>query len=103
MPMKERDVRSKLQRLFSNAGAIRGTLTVRERACGKDNCRCARGGPKHSSLYLVVSHDGKTKQFCVPRSRESEARQWVSQYQQVQEFLEELSEIYWDKLQKREE
>ena len=103
MTLKERDVRSKLQRSFSNAGVIRGTLTVRERSCGKDSCRCTKGGPKHSSLYLVVSMGGKTRQFCVPRAREAEARQWVEQYQQVQESLEELSEIYWNKLQSREE
>jgi hypothetical protein len=103
MTLKERDTRSKLQRLFSNAGVIRGTLTVRERSCGKSSCRCTKGGPKHSSLYLVVGQDGRYRQFCVPRSREAEARQWVEQYQQMQESLEELSEIYWDKLQSREE
>jgi hypothetical protein len=103
MSLKERGVRSRLQRSFSNAGVIRGTLTIRERSCGKDSCRCTKGGPKHSSLYLVVSQDGKPRQFCVPRSREAEARQWVEQYQQAQEYLEELSEIYWDKLQSREE
>lgn len=103
MTLKERSTRSKLQRSFSNAGVIRGTLTVRERSCGKDSCRCTKGGLKHSSLYLVVSQDGKQRQFCVPRSREAEVRQWVEQYQQIQGCLEELSEMYWDKLQSREE
>jgi hypothetical protein len=103
MALKERSSRSKLQRLFSNAGVIRGTLTVRERSCGKDSCRCTKGGAKHSSLYLVVGREGKYRQFCVPRAREEEVRQWVSQYQQMQDSLEELSEIFWDKLQSRGE
>ena len=81
---------------------MRGTLTVRERTCGKANCRCARG-EKHASLYIVVSVDGKYKQTCVPRSLEAEVRTWVAQYQRAQELIEEISKVYWKKLQNRGE
>lgn len=98
----ERQQRSRLQKLLaSGEGSIRGTPTVRERTCGKPNCKCARG-EKHSSLYLVVSLDGKYKQACVPRALEGEVRAWVAHYQRMQELIEEISKIYWEKLLSRE-
>lgn len=99
----ERQLRSRLVQLLSGAqGLIRGTLSVRDRTCGKQNCKCVRG-EKHSSLYIVVSLDGKYKQMCVPKSLEGEVRTWVAQYQRAQELIEEISKAYWDKLQNREE
>src|SRR3989338_6447393 len=86
LPAAERQLRSRLlQVLSSGQGLMRGTLTVRERTCGKANFRCARG-EKHASLYIVVSVDGKYKQTCVPRSLEAEVRTWVAQYQRAQEL-----------------
>ena len=82
---------------------IRGTLSIRERSCGKQSCRCTRGGAKHASLYLVVGNDGKYKQFCVPRSLEADVRFWVAQYHRAQELLEEISKTYWEKIQNRGE
>jgi hypothetical protein len=103
LPAAERKMRSRLLQLLSSGqGLIRGTLSVRERACGKSNCRCARG-EKHASLYIVVSVNGKYKQTCVPRSREAEVRSWVAQYQSSQELIEEISKVYWNKLQNLEE
>jgi hypothetical protein len=58
-------------------------------------------GEKHSSLYLVVSVEGKYRQFCVPRSLEAEVKIWVAQYQRAQELIEEISNAYWEKLQNR--
>lgn len=102
MSAVERQARSRLVQLLSSGhGLMRGTLTVRERTCGKQNCKCARE-EKHSSLYIVVSVDGKYKQTCVPRSLEAEVRNRVLQYQRAQELIEEISKVYWDKLQNRE-
>jgi hypothetical protein len=103
LPAAERQLRSRLIQLISGSqGLVRGTLSVRERSCGKSNCRCARG-EKHSSLYLVVSMSGKYKQICVSRSREADVRIWVAQYQELQELIETVSKVYLAKLQNREE
>lgn len=103
LPAAERQLRSRLVQLLSSGqGVMRGTLSIRERTCGKANCKCARG-EKHASLYIVVSVDGKYKQTCVPKSREAEVRIWVAQYQQMQELLEEISKSYWEKIQNRGE
>ncbi|MHC4697504.1 MAG: DUF6788 family protein [Planctomycetota bacterium] len=55
MSPRERDRRSRLAQLAHGAGLLRGSLAIRERACGKSNCKCAKG-EKHVSLYLVAGY-----------------------------------------------
>ena len=99
---KELDLRAYLVRLASRHGFMRATLNVRERTCGKDNCKCARG-EKHSSLYLVMRKDGKLRHLFVPKNKEVQAREWVARYQQVQGLIDEISEFYWERLAQRGE
>jgi hypothetical protein len=102
MSAEERRLRSQLARLVSSFGLLHATLNPRERICGKPNCRCAQGGEKHRSLYLMIQHGGRTRQLFIPRALEPEARQWVAEYQRLRRLLDELSEIYWEKLRRRE-
>jgi len=100
MTPAERQVRSQLAQLLSQRPVIRGTLLVRKRKCGKDNCHCARG-EGHESLFLVISQNGRAQQFFVPKDWEARVRQWVADYHHVRELLEDISRIYWDKLRQR--
>ncbi len=102
MSARERDRRSQLAQLAHGAGLLRGTLAIRERACGKSNCRCAKG-EKHVSLYLVASYEGRVRQLFIPKDWEPQVRRWVQQYQEARKLLEEVSLLYWDKVQKRQE
>jgi hypothetical protein len=102
MTTAERDCRSRLNQLIAGRGLLRGTLRVCERTCGKPNCKCIRG-EKHASLYLVFSQGGKLKHIFVPRSMESKVRLWVGEYRRAQELIENISDIYREKLRKREE
>jgi hypothetical protein len=70
---------------------LRGTLSVRWRACGKPNCRCARG-QRHATLYLVQSRHGQLRQLSIPRRWENRVREAVSNYHEIQRLLEEFSE-----------
>jgi hypothetical protein len=98
----ERELRMKLNRLIkSGDGMIKATLADRERVCGKANCICTCG-EKHKSLYLVQRQDGQTRQLFVPAAWDEAVRQWACNYQVMQQLLNELSEIYWQKIQKRE-
>lgn len=101
MTIPERERRSHLNKLIASYGLLRGTLRICARTCGKQNCKCNRG-EKHESLYLVVSQDGKLRHIFVPRSMEAEVRLWVEHYQKAQDLLEDISEIYRQKLEKRE-
>ena len=66
MSPRERDRRSQLAQLAHGAGLLRGTLAIRERACGKPNCKCTKG-EKHVSLYLVASYEGRVRQLFIPK------------------------------------
>ena len=102
MTRKERDLRSHITRLVSRYAFLHGTPNVKERTCGKSNCKCARG-EKHSSLYIVNRRDGELRQIFVPSSREAEVRQWVARYQEINKLLDEISDFYWGKIQNRED
>jgi hypothetical protein len=98
----ERARRSRLAQLVSSRRFLRGTLAPRLRRCGKPNCHCAQGEP-HLSLYLVQSRGGKPRQLFVPKEWEERIRQGVQGYQEIQQLLEELSEIEWQHLLDRKE
>ena len=93
----ERSFRSKLAQLAHDNWLLRGTLSVRPRKCGKPTCHCANG-ELHSSLYLVQSHGGKPRQICIPKSWESRIRQAVTDYQELQRLIEEVSELEWKRM-----
>lgn len=98
----ERRHRSRIAKISTSKRLLRGSLTVRKNTCGKANCRCARGDP-HLALYLTQSHNGKPRQLYVPREWVERVRQAVSDYQELQRLVDELSEIEWKHLENREE
>lgn len=94
----ERHFRSRLAQLVHDAWFLRGTLSLRSRRCGKPTCRCARG-ELHSSLYLVQSRQGKPRQLSIPKRWEQRVREAVRNYRQMQQILEEISELEWKRLE----
>ncbi len=100
MSVQERHTRSELAQLLSQKAILRGSLLVRQRVCGKANCKCARG-EKHESLYLVVTEGGRTRQLYVPKDWESRVRRWVENHHRARDLMEEVSRIYWDKVRER--
>ena len=60
-------------------------------------------GEKHVSLYLVASYEGRVRQLFIPKDWEPQVHRWVEQYQEARKLLEEVSLLYWDKVQKRRE
>ena len=102
MSVRERNLRSALNKLLSQQGVIHGTLITRRRVCGKANCRCAKG-QLHESLYLVVTEAGKGRQMYVPRRWETAVRQWIEQYAQARRLLDELSDLHWQKVRHRQD
>lgn len=102
MSAHERSLRSRLTQLIQGGGIIRGTLSERAVTCGKMNCKCARG-EKHCYLYVVASENGKLRQRSVPKKLHGDIRRWVDNYQKAQALLEEISQLYWTSVEKREE
>ena len=96
----ERNFRYRIAQLASGQWFLRGTLSDRSSKCGKPNCHCANG-EMHRSVYLVQSRAGKLRQICVPKAWQERVRQAVSDYQQMQRLIEEVSELEWRRLQER--
>lgn len=90
----ERGLRSRIAQIASSERFLRGTLSERSSKCGKPNCRCVEG-EGHSSLYLVQSHAGQSRQICVPKALQDPARQAVGEYQEMQRLLHQVSELEW--------
>lgn len=102
MSAEERRVRSELTRLLHSEPLIRGSLSLRERCCGKPNCRCVTKGEKHVALYLVVREEGKYRQIFVPRYLHDRVRSWVANHAKAKALLEKISQFQHERLRSRE-
>ena len=102
MTKQERESRSKLKPYISYRELLKGSLTIRNQKCGKPNCKCAKTSYKHICLYLTRRKDGKIEQLYIPKDKEELVRIWVKNYRTVQELLEKISSIYWDKLKRKD-
>lgn len=97
MPAKERDLRSRIAKILHSAPILRGSITIRKVTCGKPNCRCTKG-QKHLAMYITSRKDGKTRQRFVPKDREEEVRRWVADYHKVCDLLDDLSNLFWERV-----
>ena len=94
-------LRAKLRELLKDGNFLHATLNERSRVCGKRNCKCA-SGERHEALYLVAKRDGKVRQLYVHPDFHDDVRQWVANYQVLQQLINELSEISWQRVADRE-
>ena len=97
---RERRRRSRLAQIIHEARFLRGTLSLRNVHCGKPGCHCARGEP-HACLYLVRRQGGKLRQLFVPREWERRIREAVKNHQEMEQLIEELSDLEWQRLKER--
>ncbi|MBA3573111.1 MAG: hypothetical protein H0W34_14315 [Pyrinomonadaceae bacterium] len=102
MTAKEKAMRSRIAQLANGAPFARGVVAVREKKCGKATCRCANGD-LHRGVYLTLSLDGKLRQISIPAELEGQVRQWVQNYQRIRDLLEEVSQLYMEKIRKKRE
>ena len=75
--------------------AIYGSLSETYRRCGNRGCRCHHGGPKHGP-HLYISYrgkNGKTTGYYVPHQAETQVRQGVEAWSQLQDRLRELAAL----------
>jgi len=85
--------------------SLRASLVERFARCGKSNCQCHHAGPKHGPFYyltqcLAVGHINKF--LLKSPDQQQAARAGIDHYQQLQEQLEELSQINAELLRREE-
>lgn len=84
---------------------VHASLLERLLKCGKANCRCHADGPKHGPFFYLNRCFPKGKlQSLLLKSEEQieQARRSVAAYAQVQEVLDELSQINYELLRRGE-
>lgn len=72
---------------------MRGTVYERERKCGRANCTCASGGPRHPGVQLTVNIGGKTRTRYVRRGERAELEEMIATYRRLWKLVEELTEV----------
>lgn len=75
---------------------LRASFVERFSVCGKKNCSCHHGGPKHGPFYYLTQclAVGKIAKFLLKTdAQQQQAQSGVAHYRQLQAHLEELSQI----------
>jgi hypothetical protein len=75
---------------------VRASLVERFSRCGKTNCHCHHGGAKHGPFYYLTQclAVGQVNKFLLKSpAQQQAARNAIDHYRQLQEHLEELSQI----------
>ena len=99
---EEREIVARIHSLIGKPGLLRASLVRMKRKCGNKNCRCTKG-KLHESWYLYQSKNGKPRMLYVPGKWEDDVIKWVGRNKEIRKLLDELSQIYWDKIRKRKE
>jgi hypothetical protein len=85
--------------------SLRASLVERFSRCGKSNCQCHRGGDKHGPFYYLTQclAAGHINKFLLKNAvQQQAARGGIDHYHQLQEQLEELSQINAELLRREE-
>ena len=94
-----------LSQLKVRPDSLRASLVERFSRCGKANCHCHHGGAKHGPFYYLTQclAVGKiNKLFLKTDPQQRAARTGIEHYRQLQEQLEELSQINAELLRRQE-
>ena len=85
--------------------SLRASLVERFSRCGKTNCACHHGGDKHGPFYYLTQclAVGRINKFLLKTdTQQQRARTAIEHFRQLQEQLEELSQINAELLRRQE-
>ena len=94
-----------LSQLHLPPDSLRASLVERFSRCGKTNCHCHHGGGKHGPFYYLTQclAVGRVNKFLLKSAAQQQAaRSGIARYRQLQEQLEELSQINAELLRRQE-
>jgi hypothetical protein len=94
-----------LKNLKVHPDLLRASFVERFSKCGKPNCQCHRGGDKHGPFFYLTQclAVGKINKFLLKgEPQQQQAKAGVDHYRQLQEQLEELSQINSELLRRQE-
>jgi hypothetical protein len=82
-----------LAKLIGKASFLKGNIVIMKRVCGNRNCRCARQGKKHISMYIGKKQNNTTKMIYVPKRLEDEVAAKVAAYHKIKDLIDKISEL----------
>jgi hypothetical protein len=102
-------LRKKKQELINELGAfdgkiLRGSIIETYKKCGKPGCKCETGighGPKHSMTINFPKR--KPEHDYIPLEYVTQVTEYVSNYHQFKEVIEQICAINREILKRREE
>jgi len=53
-------------------------------------------------MYITSQKDGKIRQRFVPRDKEEDVRRWVANHHKVCDLVDELSNLFWERVRPKE-
>ena len=80
---------------------LRGSLVTRYRRCGVKTCHCAAEGDRgHGPAYylMVTVGLGNTLQVYVPEECKEQVEDWIENFRQVRQTLEDISTLNRERL-----
>ena len=84
---------------------LHASLLERLLKCGKSNCQCHSGGPAHGPFFYLNRSFAKGQfQTLLLKSPEQidQARQGLSAYAQIQDVVDEISQINYELVRRKE-
>ena len=79
------------QKLASLGPFIKGSVCELKMNCGKPECRCHKGGPKHPATYFSFYREGKQRLIYLSKKEQKDARQWLANYKETETIIKELT------------
>lgn len=80
-----------LKRLREIGPFLAASLVVRNKRCGRQDCRCAQEGPIHPTANVTWKEMGKTRTLHVPQELIAEVTQWIEAWKAVRELVQQMS------------
>jgi len=81
-----------LEQLRKVGPFLSASFVVRNKRCGREDCRCAKEGPIHPTANLTWKEHGKTQTLHVPKELIEEVEQWVEQWRVLKKLVQKMSQ-----------
>ena len=88
-----RMLQARLRQLATDKPVLAASLVQIHKHCGRKNCHCHRGGPKHTGHYLTYKVQGKTRTVYVPLDLLDDVRSWIAEHQRLKHLLAEINQL----------
>ena len=88
-----RMLQARLRQLATDKPVLAASLVQIHKHCGRTNCHCHRGGPKHTGHYLTYKVQGKTRTVYVPHDLLDDVRSWIAEHQRLKTLLDEIHQL----------